>query len=74
MGEAAKALKINRTTLQRWIVAGKVKAPPLVIQGNQAARLWSKDEVAKLRQLLPRLRYKATNGRSIRRSRKRPNS
>lgn len=36
-------------TLQRWIAAGKVQAPKLQIRNGRAVRLWSKDDLGRLR-------------------------
>ena len=37
-------------TLQRWISAGKIKAPKPIIQNGRAVRLWTQGDLARLRQ------------------------
>jgi excisionase family DNA binding protein len=48
-GEAAKAVGIDRITLQRWIRAKKVKAPRAVLRNGRGVRLWSTADVEGLR-------------------------
>ena len=48
-GEAAKAVGINRVTLQRWIAKRKVKAPKPKLQNGRGVRLWTEADVARLR-------------------------
>ena len=47
--EAAKAVGIHQVTLQRWIADGKVKAPRPTLLGAVGYRLWSTDDVRRLR-------------------------
>jgi len=49
--EAARAVSIDRVTLQRWISLGKVTAPKLVLRNGRGVRLWSKADVRRLRQI-----------------------
>ena len=46
--EAASAVGIDRTTLQRWIRANKVKAPKPVLRNGRGVRLWSDSDVKRL--------------------------
>ncbi len=62
--ETAKAIGVSWITLQRWVSSGKVKAPPVVLSGNRAVRLWSESAVKKLRKQLPTLFYKHRTRRS----------
>jgi predicted site-specific integrase-resolvase len=48
--QAAKRAGIALVTLQRWIAAGKVKAPKLRIRNGHAVRLWATDDLDRLRQ------------------------
>jgi len=43
--EAAKAVGIDRVTLQRWIRAKKVKAPRAVLRNGRGVRLWSSVDI-----------------------------
>ena len=43
--EAAKKVGIHQVTLQRWIKAGKVKAPEPTLIGAVGYRLWSLVEI-----------------------------
>lgn len=46
---AAHKAGFGRVTLQRWIRAGKVKAPKPVIVDGRAVRLWSAADLQALR-------------------------
>jgi len=47
--EAAKAVGITRVTLQRWIVAGKIRAPQTQLVEGVGMRLWSEKDISRLR-------------------------
>jgi excisionase family DNA binding protein len=47
--EAAKAVGITRVTLQRWITAGKIRAPRTRLVKGVAKRVWSEEDVSRLR-------------------------
>jgi DNA-binding transcriptional MerR regulator len=47
--EVAKRVGIHLVTLQRWIKAGKVKPPVPTLIGAVGYRLWSADDVQKLK-------------------------
>ena len=47
--DAAKVGGISLVTLQRWIAAGKVRAPKLKVLGKVKVRLWSKADVERIR-------------------------
>ena len=65
-GYAAKKAGISLVTLQRWIAAGRVKAPGLQIRRGRAVRLWSQADLTRLREV-----KKATYRRGRGRKRKR---
>jgi len=44
--KVAKMLGIGWSTLYRWIVDGKVKAPPIQALGGVAVRLWGAEDIA----------------------------
>jgi excisionase family DNA binding protein len=46
--EAAKRVGIHQVTLQKWIAAGKMKAPKPTLIGAVGYRLWSAKDVAAL--------------------------
>jgi len=60
--EAAKAVSIGRMTLHRWIRAGKVRVPRLVIRAGRAVRLWTRADIERLRQVKEKL-YRKGRGR-----------
>lgn len=60
--QVAKRLGITPTTLSRYIKTGKITAPELTMAGGIRLRLWSEGEIARLRQLLPKI----ANGRKTR--------
>jgi excisionase family DNA binding protein len=49
--EAARAAGIGRVTLQRWIRAGKIRAPKARLQNGVGVRLWSSADIANLRRV-----------------------
>lgn len=55
--EAARMIGINRVTLQRWLIAGKVKEPKKVRTGGVEVRIWTDRDVERVR------RYKQKNYR-----------
>jgi excisionase family DNA binding protein len=46
--KAAQRIGIHHVTLQKWIAAGKVRAPKPVLIGAVGYRLWSAKDVAAL--------------------------
>jgi excisionase family DNA binding protein len=46
--ETARRVRIHQVTLQKWIAAGKLKAPEPVLIGAVGYRLWSAKDVAAL--------------------------
>jgi predicted site-specific integrase-resolvase len=46
--ELSRKLGINRDTIRRWILAGKIPAGTLEGEGNTKRRVWSAFEVAKI--------------------------
>jgi predicted site-specific integrase-resolvase len=53
--QVAKAAGITRATLQAWIAAGKIKAPPVKLKDNIAIRLWTQAQVEQV------TKFKAAN-------------
>ena len=47
--DVAKLVKLSLPTLQRWILAGSFKAPPVQVVANIKVRLWSKVDVERLK-------------------------
>jgi predicted site-specific integrase-resolvase len=66
--EAAKKLGLSFPTLNRYIAAGKVPVPRLQQAGAVKFRLWSEQDIERVRKLLPKI----ANGRKIRYAKKRP--
>lgn len=60
--EAAKRAGITWRTLQRWIARGKVKPPRPVLIGAVGYRLWSANDVVRLRRIKERI-YGTSGGR-----------
>jgi len=60
--EAAKAVKIGRVTLQRWIAAKKVRAPKTQLVSGKAVRLWSEEDISRLRKAKEEI-YRKGRGR-----------
>src|SRR5215471_16273700 len=66
--QVAKKLGMSNATLSRYILMGKVPAPPETMVAGIRLRLWSEDDINRLRIALP----KAKNGRKTRYSKQRP--
>ena len=65
--EAAKRLGIHLVTLQEYIAAKKISAPPVKRLGGVRLRLWTGTEIERVREILPKI----ANGRKTRYSKKR---
>jgi predicted DNA-binding transcriptional regulator AlpA len=63
--EAASKLGISLISLQRYITAKKISAPKLQRIGGVRVRLWTDQDITRVRKELPRIK----NGRSKRRAR-----
>jgi predicted DNA-binding transcriptional regulator AlpA len=67
--EAAKKLGISFASLNRYIADNKIPAPPLIEVAGIRARLWSDQDIEKVRAILPKikdgrkLRYKKQKGK-----------
>ena len=53
--EGAKVVGVHPSTLERWLGSGGLRWPKLLISGTRIVRLWSKQDVKRVRQ------YKAAN-------------
>jgi predicted DNA-binding transcriptional regulator AlpA len=60
--EAAKKLGLDVRSIQRYITAGKIAAPPVQILGGGKFRVWTEPDIETVRQLLPKI----ANGRKTR--------
>ncbi|HKV92238.1 MAG TPA: hypothetical protein VJW20_06800 [Candidatus Angelobacter sp.] len=60
--QVAKKLGISNATLSRYILMGKVPAPPETMVAGIRLRLWNANDIERLRVALP----KAKNGRKTR--------
>ena len=47
--EAARMIGINRVTLQRWLIQGRVKEPKKVSAGGVEVRIWTAGDVERVR-------------------------
>jgi predicted DNA-binding transcriptional regulator AlpA len=65
--QVAKKLGISKSALSRYILMGKVSAPPETMAGGIRLRLWSESEIERLRRELPKI----ANGRKTRYQKKR---
>ncbi len=65
--EAAKRLGLHLVTLQTYIAAGKIPAPPLLRVGEGKLRAWKEADIDKVRKTLPKI----ANGRKTRWQRQR---
>jgi predicted DNA-binding transcriptional regulator AlpA len=60
--QVAKLIGIGIATLTRYIQSGKVDAPPETMAGGMRMRLWSENDIERLRKALPKI----ANGRKTR--------
>lgn len=60
--EAAKRIGIHQITLQEYIAAGKVPAPPVTRIGGVLVRLWTDKDIQRVKEALPKI----ANGRKTR--------
>src|SRR5262245_40297287 len=60
--QVAKKLGISKSALSRYILTGKIEAPPETMAGGIKLRLWTEEEIERLRQALPKI----ANGRKTR--------
>jgi predicted DNA-binding transcriptional regulator AlpA len=60
--QVAKKLGMSNATLSRYILMGKVPAPPETMVAGMRLRLWNEGDIERLRIALP----KAKNGRKTR--------
>lgn len=54
--QAAKAAKITRVTLQRWLAVGRIRASVEVVMNGLVVRRWSADDVRRVKQLVGKAR------------------
>ena len=60
--QVAKKLGISKSALSRYILSGKVVAPPETMAGGIRLRLWAESDIERLREALPKI----ANGRKTR--------
>jgi predicted DNA-binding transcriptional regulator AlpA len=60
--QVAKKLGLTSASLTRYILAGKVSAPPETMAGGMRMRLWSESDIEGLKEALPKI----ANGRKTR--------
>ena len=60
--QVAKLLGISKSALSHYIQSGKVAAPPETMVGGMRMRLWSENDIERLRKALPKI----ANGRKTR--------
>jgi predicted DNA-binding transcriptional regulator AlpA len=60
--EAAKKIGLHLGTLQRFIAEGKTPAPPLLKIGSNKLRIWTDEDIKRVREIL----LKVANGRKTR--------
>jgi len=60
--QVAKKLGLSNASLSRYILMGKVPAPPDIMAGGMRMRLWSESDIERLKEVLPKI----ANGRKTR--------
>ena len=78
--QVAKVLGISKSALSRYILAGKVAAPPETMAGGMRMRLWSENDIERLRKTLPgiangrKTRYKKQSAGTLQSAKTKPNT
>jgi len=62
MREAAKKLKIDASTLSKYVSSGKVPGPAPVDVGGARVFMWTEKDIKRVRDVLPKI----VNGRKTR--------
>jgi len=60
--QAAKKLGISFTSMNRYIADNKIPVPPVTEVANIAARVWTDEDIERVRNILPKI----ANGRKTR--------
>jgi predicted DNA-binding transcriptional regulator AlpA len=60
--ETAQKLGIGHSTLAHYVDGGKVPAPERIATGNRIVHIWTKDDIERVRKVLPTIK----NGRKTR--------
>ena len=60
--EVARELGLDWRTIQRYIAAGKIPAPQVEIIGGGKLRIWTVEDIERVRKILPKIK----NGRKTR--------
>jgi len=60
--EVARELGLDWRTIQRYIAAGKIPAPQVEIIGGGKLRIWTAEDIERVRKILPKIK----NGRKTR--------
>ena len=60
--EAAQRLGLDWRTIQRYLAAGKIPAPPVQKIGGGKFRAWTAEDIERVREILPKIK----NGRKTR--------
>ena len=53
--QAAKKLNLSLITLNRYIAAKKIPVPPVTEVGRVKVRLWTEEDIERVRTLLPKI-------------------
>jgi excisionase family DNA binding protein len=68
--EAARRVGISLATINRWIAAGKATAPGPTLIGAVGYRLWSADDIQRLKVLKKKIYWKGGGRKKSKRLRK----
>jgi len=60
--QAAKKLGVSLMSIHRYMKARKISVPPMQLVGNVRVRLWTDQDIERVRALLPKI----ANGRKTR--------
>lgn len=48
--EVARQAGVRPGALRRWLATGELRGPKLLVIGNRVVRLWTEDDIARVRQ------------------------
>lgn len=66
--EVAKEAGVHPGTLERWLAAGKLRRPKVLIEGGRVVRLWKEEDIEHIRRYKTKNYGKARGGKNHRAS------
>ena len=61
--EVAKVVGVSESTLERWLSDGKIKPPKLIQLGQRKSRLWTVQDIKRIRLYKKKFYWKGRGGK-----------